>query len=93
MLTALLFRVTHLTFLDYLDDAGIVYKHECLFIEFIKFKFYASTKSWHTHQQIRLDELERQKSILEFAMEIFLELSIQLFEHLHLRPLFVGLEY
>ena len=31
--------------------------------EFINVNFYATTKSWHTHQKVRLDELVRQRNM------------------------------
>ena len=59
-------------------------KHICSrgFFEFINFNFYATTKSWHAHQKVRLDELVWKKCVPDIFMETFIELSIKPFEHL-----------
>ena len=45
------------------------------FIEFIKRNFYATTKGWHTHQNIRLGELVWHNWVSELFMESFIELT------------------
>ena len=51
-------------------------------INFIKSTFYATTKSWHAHQKIRLDELIWKKWVLFVFIRTFIELSTKPFENL-----------
>ena len=40
--------VTDITFVDFLENPGISYKHNVFFTEFIEFNFYDISKNWHT---------------------------------------------
>ena len=47
-----------------------------------QFLFHEITKSWHTHQTIRLDELVWTEQVSARVMETFVEFSINMFENL-----------
>ena len=47
-----------------------------------QFLFHEITKSWHTHQTIRLDELIWTEQVLARVMDTFVEFSINMFENL-----------
>ena len=71
-------------------------RHMCSrgFYEFINFSFYATTKSRHAHQKIRLDKFVWKKWVSEIFMDTFIALSITPFENLLLwQPLFAGYSY
>ena len=54
------------------------------FIEFMIFDFYATTKNWHAHQNVRLGKLVCKKLVSHIYMETVIELSIKPFENLFL---------
>ena len=69
--------------LNFLDGVRILYRHaRFLFINFIKSRFYAITKSWHAHQKIRLDELIWTKWVYLFLITTLIELSTKPFQNL-----------
>ena len=82
------FFAADLTFEIFLADVGITNKYA----RADKFNFYATTKSWHAHQTIRLDELIWTKRISEIFMEKIIELSIKPFQNPLLWHLFVLLK-
>ena len=47
-----------------------------------QFLFHEITRSWHTHQTIRLDELVWTEQVSARVMETFVEFSINMFENL-----------